>query len=318
MSTPTEQALSTVPPPAQPMTKAERAVSHFATEKAFELAQRQARVFSSSTLVPTIYQGDNNIGNCVIALEIAQRLQMSPLMVMQNLYVVQGRPSWAGQFVYALIEACGRFDRLKYEVEGGSDPKAPGYRVRLTARDVATGEIKRGAWIDWAMVNGEGWASKNGSKWKTMPEQMFYYRSASFFGRAHAPAVLMGLQTREEIEDVHGIFRDDSDKGARLDRIRGLLGNEAAAADAPADAQAGADSSVVSDVPPAAAGDLPVQPGAADGSFSFDEVRAKINSARTLAELDEAMDLIRHVANPDERKTLAGLGKDKASEIPMV
>jgi hypothetical protein len=51
------------------------------------------------------------------------------------------------------------------------------------------------------MAKAEGWYAKNGSKWQTMPEQMLRYRAASFFVRAYAPELSLGLATREEIED---------------------------------------------------------------------------------------------------------------------
>ena len=57
----------------------------------FEVAQRMATALASSTIVPKDYQ--NNPGNCLIALEMANRLKTSPMMVMQNLYVVNGRPA---------------------------------------------------------------------------------------------------------------------------------------------------------------------------------------------------------------------------------
>ena len=52
------------------------------------------------------------------------------------------------------------------------------------------------------MAKDEGWSTKNGSKWKTMPEQMLRYRSASFFGRIYAPEILMGFKTTDEVEDM--------------------------------------------------------------------------------------------------------------------
>ena len=52
------------------------------------------------------------------------------------------------------------------------------------------------------MVKAEGWDSKTGSKWKTMPEQMFKYRAAAFWQRAYAPEISMGLQTAEEAIDI--------------------------------------------------------------------------------------------------------------------
>jgi hypothetical protein len=52
------------------------------------------------------------------------------------------------------------------------------------------------------MAIDEGWLTKNGSKWLTMPEIMLRYRCASLFGRLYAPELLMGLQTVEEVRDV--------------------------------------------------------------------------------------------------------------------
>lgn len=53
----------------------------------------------------------------------------------------------------------------------------------------------------WAMVDGEGWSKKAGSKWLTMPEQMFRYRAASFWARTYAPEISMGFPTQEDIMD---------------------------------------------------------------------------------------------------------------------
>ncbi|MEG2268721.1 MAG: recombinase RecT, partial [Acinetobacter sp.] len=55
--------------------------------------------------------------------------------------------------------------------------------------------------ISMEMAVKEGWYTKNGSKWKTMPEQMLRYRAASFFGRVYAPELLMGLRSVEEEQD---------------------------------------------------------------------------------------------------------------------
>ena len=53
-----------------------------------------------------------------------------------------------------------------------------------------------------AMANAEGWVSKAGSKWKTMPELMMRYRAAAFFGRLYAPEITMGMHSVEEVVDI--------------------------------------------------------------------------------------------------------------------
>ena len=56
-----------------------------------------------------------------------------------------------------------------------------------------------------AMAKKEGWATKSGSKWATMPELMIRYRAAAFWGRLYASDLLLGLQTQEEAIDVQQV-----------------------------------------------------------------------------------------------------------------
>jgi hypothetical protein len=88
-------------------------VSVYNDANSFEHAQRVAKSLSVTTMVPKDYQG--NIANCLVALETAQRLNMSPLMVMQNLHVIHGRPSWSAAFLISAINQSGRYSPLKYE-----------------------------------------------------------------------------------------------------------------------------------------------------------------------------------------------------------
>lgn len=166
--------------------------------QSFELMQRVSKAFAASDLVPKSYQG--NLANCMIALDMAQRIGANPLMVMQNLYIVHGTPGWSSKFLIATINACGRYSSLRYEWKGNPGDKDYGCRAWAIERD--TGERLDGIWVTWEMVRAEGWSSKNGSKWNTMPDQMFVYRSAAFWQRAYAPELGMGLQTAEEIGDV--------------------------------------------------------------------------------------------------------------------
>ena len=172
-----------------------------AAESSFALAVKQARALTASSLVPEAYRGEGNLGNAMIALEVAERIGASPLMVMQNLYVVHGRPSWSSTFLIATVNACGRFTPLRFEVVG-DDPESDGYRVRAVAKDKESGDVCEGPWITWKMVKAEGWAGKNGSKWKTMPSLMFNYRAAAFWSRLYAPELSLGMHTADEMQDI--------------------------------------------------------------------------------------------------------------------
>jgi hypothetical protein len=172
----------------------------------FELAQRCAKLLATSTLVPKEYQG--NISNCVIALNMAQRIGADPLQVMQNLVIVHGRPTWSSQFLIATVNTSGRFSALRFDFFGEQGQDTWG--CRAWAIEKATNEKLVGADITIAIAKAEGWYGKNGSKWKTMPQQMLMYRAGSWWTRAFAPELSMGLQTTDEVGDVYNAQQDDS------------------------------------------------------------------------------------------------------------
>jgi hypothetical protein len=166
-------------------------------ERAFELAQRKAKVYASSTLVPKEYQ--NNIGNVLIAMNMAKRMNADPLMVMQNLYIVHGKPGWSSAFLIACLNSCGRFSAIKYRF-GGTQGK-PTWSCTAYVTELATGDVVEGPTVSIEMANAEGWSGKNGSKWKTMPELMLRYRAAAFLIRSTAPEIGMGIMTAEELSE---------------------------------------------------------------------------------------------------------------------
>lgn len=183
----------------------------------FELLQRVAKAFASSTLVPVTYQG--NISNCMIALNLSERLHADALMVMQNLYIVHGNPGWSSKFLIASVNTCGRYESLRYEWRG--EEGKPNFGCRAWTIERSTGEKLHGIWVDWKMVKAEGWDAKKGSKWLTMPDQMFIYRAAAFWQRAYAPEISMGLATAEEMQDTYDANRgNDGSYSVDLESLR--------------------------------------------------------------------------------------------------
>lgn len=162
----------------------------------FEHAQRIATLFSASTMVPQHFQG--NVANCLIALNYADRLQADPFMVMQNMYIVHGRPGVEAKLVIALINQSGKYSEpLKFKFDGTGDD----YGCAAWTREAKSGEVVEGPKVNWKMVKAEGWDSKSGTKWKTIPDLMFRYRAASWFANVHCPELKLGMSTVEEIHD---------------------------------------------------------------------------------------------------------------------
>ena len=189
----TESALTTTPES-----------SVYKNESSFVLYQRMAKSLAQSKLVPITYQGQEGLPNCLVALEMANRMNISPLVVMQNMNVIHGKPSWSAQFITATIIGSGRFEDLDYEeiaTKKGDETTVTSCRCR--AIRVKDKKIVCGTWVSLEMAQQEGW-TKN-SKWRTMPSLMLRYRAASFFGRQYVADLLLGIQTEDEIVDIQPV-----------------------------------------------------------------------------------------------------------------
>ena len=173
--------------------------SIYQTTESFEFAQRQAKSLCESNLVPTDYRGQKGLSNCLVALEMSKRMNLSPLTVMQNLNVIHGRPSWSAAFIASQIMGCGRFKNFDYIVSGKDDSLS----VQCQAIRLEDNKLVKGTAVTMKMARQEGW-TKN-SKYSSMPELMLKNRSATFFGRQYIPDLLLGVQTSEEVVDIQPI-----------------------------------------------------------------------------------------------------------------
>lgn len=178
---------------------------------AFEQGLRQAKCLASSSMVPLEYQAyqlkngnwienPTAVGNCVIALELAARLRVPFLAIMQGVDIIHGRPAFRGQFLIGLINGCGLFSRATFEWKG--DEKKDDWGVRMIATEKATGTVLRGTWVTWKMAKDEGWTTRKGNKYGAMADQMLSYRAASFWSRLYAPDLTMGVHESEELRDI--------------------------------------------------------------------------------------------------------------------
>lgn len=164
------------------------------------------QTFAKSQLVPQNYQGKPE--DCMIAIDIANRMGVSPLMVMQGLYVVKGKPSWSGQTCMSMIKASKEFHKVRPVYFG--TPNTDTWGCRVEAEDRETGEKVKGPEVTIQMAKAEGWYSKKDrygnetSKWQSMPEMMLAYRAAAFFARIYIPNALMGARVEGEVEDIVG------------------------------------------------------------------------------------------------------------------
>lgn len=171
----------------------------------FEHMWRVAQVFSISGMVPKLY--DKKPEACFVAIQMAVRLEVDPMMFMQNTYMSpDGKPALYGQLAIALVNARGPFrGPIQFDLSGAGDARS------CTAWQVSksTGE-RCEVTVDVAMAKAEGWYGRN-PKWRTITDMMLRYRAGAWLGRVYAPECLMGMQTAEEIEDVTGTLEPQGD-----------------------------------------------------------------------------------------------------------
>ncbi|SFW16636.1 hypothetical protein [Chitinophaga sancti] len=219
--------------------------NYFDSEQ-FATMQRLCQMFSASDLVPDKYRTSEKnpaakaIANCMIAVETAQRINASPLMVMQNLDVIQGKPSWSSKFLISTINTCGKYEQLKYRFQNlgkvgkleltetkweGGQKKI--FKVVFDGSDIdniecvayttlkGSDEVIESSEVTIKMAIIEGWYTKAGSKWPIMTKKMLRYRAASFWTNEHAPELSLGMRTVEENQDIEDIdYEEISDKVA--------------------------------------------------------------------------------------------------------
>jgi len=171
----------------------------FANKESFNTGYTMAKVLAESTIVPPTFKG--NIGNAMIAIDMAQRMHTNPLMVMQNLYLVYNQPAWSAKFLIACINASGLFATpLRYEFVGEKGKDDWGcYAFAIDKQ----GEVLKGSIVTMGIARASGWLTKKDSMWQKEPEQMLRYRAATRFQTAYCPEISCGLAIKEEIEDAH-------------------------------------------------------------------------------------------------------------------
>lgn len=243
---------------------------------------KMAEVFSNSTIVPEHFR--NNVGNCIIGLQMSMRLKCDPFMLMQHLYVVHGKPGFEAKFAIALANERQAFrGPIRFEMHGTGKERS----CTAWAIDRETGERVEET-VSMKIAQAEGWIDKKGSKWLTMPDMMLKYRAAAWLIRTTCPEVLMGMQTTDELHDAEPVRiaeplttsnivprAGQSVSAALAEKLRPLKPVEAEIVPEPQQEE-----------PETAA------PFDATNAMSYDAIQTAIKGATSLEELQQLMDEI--------------------------
>lgn len=190
------------------------AVTMWNDAKLYNQSLAMAQTLSKSEIIPQSYKGKP--ADCLIAIDIANRLGLSPAIVMQNSQCVRGNFTWKGSACKAMIDGCGRYQKTRYVYVGEEGKDSYGCYLEAIDND---GEIIKGVPVTIAMAKKEGWYNKDGSKWQSMCDLMLKYRAAAFFMRTECASIAMGFLTKEEVEDVYGKQTIDNQKASVVDML---------------------------------------------------------------------------------------------------
>lgn len=170
----------------------------YSSSDSWALACQMSKGLASSTMVPMAYQ--RNEGNCLIAIELANRLNISPFQVMQTLDVIQGTPAWKGKALIGFVNNSHKYDEdIHFEYEYDKDGSA----ISCYAWTKKGESVVKGTKYTIDMAKKAGLLSKNNSYWNKEPDLMLAYRAISRFCSLNCPEISLGLYTTDELNEIN-------------------------------------------------------------------------------------------------------------------
>jgi len=152
-----------------------------------------SEMLANSNMVPKDYRGKP--GDILVCVQWGMELGLAPMQALQNITVINGKPSVYGDAMMALVQASSVCENIEeyLEKEGTSDAVAVCIATRkgrkpVTARFSVKDAVKANLW------------GKQGP-WTQYPNRMLQMRARGFALRDCFPDVLRGLISAEEADD---------------------------------------------------------------------------------------------------------------------
>jgi hypothetical protein len=157
--------------------------------RTFDEAQQFAKMLAQSDLVPKDYKG--KAGNVMVAIQMGAELGLSPMQAIQNIAVINGRPSLWGDAMLALVLAHPECDDVQ-ETDDGNTATCTVLRKgrKPVVRTFSVEDAKQA-----------GLAGKDGP-WRNYPKRMRQMRARAFALRDAFADVMRGLHVAEEAQDI--------------------------------------------------------------------------------------------------------------------
>ena len=136
----------------------------------------------------------------VVAMQLGAELGLSPMASVQNIAVINGRPSVWGDAMLAICQGSGLFDDASFTEELIGTPMSDNWTGVCTCRRFGNGKlVRRGFSVTQAKRAGL-WGKRG--PWTEYPQRMLQMRARSWALRDCFADVLKGVYTREEARDI--------------------------------------------------------------------------------------------------------------------
>lgn len=156
----------------------------------FDEAWRQAEIMADSDMVPKDFKGKP--GNCLIAVQWGAEIGLKSMQAVQNIAVINGRPSLWGDAALALVRS-SPLCRYVIETDDGTTATCRSWRNGEPQEQVRTFSME-----DAKLA---GLLGKQGP-WTQYPKRMRQMRARAFLLRDVYTDVLKGLHMAEESMDL--------------------------------------------------------------------------------------------------------------------
>lgn len=226
---------------------------------AFNHLWRVAQAFSRSGMVPAHFQAKPE--SCMVALMYAQQLGEHPMVMFQEVTVINGRPGTSARFA---ISRANKSGLLQGPITWKSKGQDQALEVTASAVMRETGEVISTT-VTMKEAQADGWTRN--PKYKSIPEQMLRWRAATRLINLYMPEVLFGLGVREELEVKRATVAEVTPAGdtiADLNRQIAAGAGQTGAVSAPESGDQGTVAEPMADQNPS---EVPVEVADADDPF---------------------------------------------------
>lgn len=159
----------------------------------YDFMVRKAKILAASQFLPAHFRGKP--ADCMVALELGQRLDVPAMLILQHSHVVKGKIGIEGKLAMALLRQRSPYIDIDVEYEGSGMSR----QVTVSGKRKRDGKIHS---LTMTMQEVQAWGWLQNDMWKKMPDQLLCYRAAIFFIRRYCPECLMGLSTKDELMDI--------------------------------------------------------------------------------------------------------------------